>query len=213
LYYESDKAEFRKAIELISKYRPKKILEIGAGRGYFLEKIKNSFQVKAIEYSKRNLSLLKSKNIPLDEEDDTYNFIVSFQVFEHVDNLQDLLNFVDKKLENFGYLLISVPNNDSPYFQETFDVLDYPPHHMHQFNEYSLKYIAKVLNYELLEYWVEPMRIEHFGAIIRQRRKKIMHNIRLVSKILSLIDYLLIPYYYDSKAIGHTHMILLQKRK
>ena len=120
---------------------------------------------------------------------------------------------MDRKLEANGYLFVTVPNNDSDYFQETFDILDYPPHHMHQFNEYALKYIAKEMNYELLEYWIEPMRIEHYSSIIRQRRKKIMHKFKFVSKVFSLIDYLLLPYNYDSKAIGHTHGILLQKRK
>jgi SAM-dependent methyltransferase len=213
MYYETDKGEFRRAIELISKYSPSKLLEIGAGRGYFLEKIKDSYEVRASEYSKKSLNYLKSKNISLDKDNDLYDFIVSFQVFEHVDNLRDLLNFVDRKLEASGHLFITVPNNDSNYFQETFDILDYPPHHMYQFNEYALKYIAKEMNYELLEYWIEPMRIEHYSSIIRQRRKKIIHKFKFVSKVFSLIDYLLIPYNYDSKAIGHTHGILLQKRK
>lgn len=213
MYYETDKGEFRKAIELISKYSPNKLLEIGAGRGYFLEKIKDSFEVKASEYSEKSLSYLKSKNIFLDEDGDLYDFIVSFQVFEHVDNLRDLLSFVDKKLDINGYLFVTVPNNDSDYFQETFDILDYPPHHMHQFNEYALKYIAKEMNYELLEYWIEPMRIEHYSSIIRQRRKKIMHRFKFVSKIFALIDYLFLPYAYDNKAVGHTHGVLLQKQR
>lgn len=211
MYYESDKYEFKKAIECILKYKPKKILEIGAGRGYFLEKIKDSFEVRATEYSEKSLKYLKSKGIQLDKDDDTYDFIVSFQVLEHVDNLADLLNFIDKKLETNGYLFISVPNNDSLYFQETFDILDYPPHHMHQFNEHSLKYIAKILNYKLLEYWTEPIRIEHFGFIIRHRRKKIMHRFKFISKFLSVLDYLFLPYMYDKNIPGHTHMVLLQK--
>ena len=213
MYYESDKGEFRKAIELISKYSPNKLLEIGAGRGYFLEKIKNSFEVRASEYSEKSLIYLKSKNVLLDKDNDSYDFIVSFQVFEHVDNLKELLSFVDRKLEANGYLFVTVPNNDSDYFQETFDILDYPPHHMHQFNEYALKYIAKEMNFELLEYWIEPMRIEHYSSIIRQRRKRIMHKFKFVSKVFSLLDYLLLPYNYDNKETGHTHGILLQKRK
>ena len=76
---------------------------------------------------------------------------------------------------------------------------------MHQFNEYALKYIAKEMNFELLEYWIEPMRIEHYSSIIRQRRKRIMHKFKFVSKVFSLLDYLLLPYNYDNKEIGHTH--------
>lgn len=210
-YYEQDKNEFTKAIELIIRYNPKKILEIGAGYGHFLDKIKNVYNVKASEYSEKALKVLQAKNISIDDDSDTYDFIVSFQTFEHIYDLRAFLEFVDKKLEVGGYLFITVPNNDSNYFKETFDYLDYPPHHVHQFNEYALKYIAKVMNYELLEYWVEPLRIEHYSSIIKHRRKKLSYRLKFLSKIFSLFDYMLIPYFYNNQEKGHTHGVLLKK--
>lgn len=219
-YYEEDKEEFKKAIELIFKYNPRKILEIGAGFGFFLEKIKEAYEVKASEYSKKAIESLKSKGISLDNESDTYDFIVCFQVMEHIDNLEEFLAFVDKKLEFGGHVFICVPNNDSDFFKETFSALDYPPHHMHQFNEYALKYVAKILNYAIVDYWTESLRIEHYTDQIRNRRKKIKNIFqiggnmlwdRISTKIIDLLDYLLLPYFYNNKVNGHTHGILLKK--
>jgi len=214
MYYESDKPEFRQALNYIAKYNPSKILEIGAGKGFFLEKLKNTFEVRASELSKKSMEVLKEKGISLDTEQDTYDFICSFQVVEHIDNLGDLLSFIDKKLRVGGLLFISVPNNDSPYFQETFDVLDYPPHHLHQFSKKALLSIGNILKYELIDYWVEPMRIEHFVSIIRHRRKKIMNRFKFISKAFSLVDYFLIPYiynFYKDVIPGHTHGALFKK--
>lgn len=214
-YYEESKGEFNYAIELISRLVPKKILEIGAGRGYFLEKLKNSYDVRAVEYSDKSLMFLQEKNIKFDEKGLTYDFICAFQVMEHIENLTEFLKFCDEKLEVNGCLLILVPNNDSSYFTETINVLDFPPHHLHQFNEKALKYIAKVLNKEIIEYWQEPLRIEHYTCMIRVRRNKMMHRFPFIRRLFYIMDYLLIPYFYDRnrKEPGHTHAVLLQKKR
>lgn len=212
LYYEEDKNEFEYAISKIQELNPKTILEIGAGAGFFLEKLLNGFDIRASEFSEKSKLILKQKNISLDEEGLKYDFICSFQVFEHVEDLNKILEFCNNKLNKNGYLLISVPNEDSDYNKEIFNWLNYPPHHTLRFSKQSLYNIAKIINYQVIDYWYEPLRIEHFKSLVRERRNKVISGYSIVKKILSVLDLLLVPYFYQPNiAIGHTHAILLKK--
>ncbi|PRM94475.1 hypothetical protein CJ673_06185 [Aliarcobacter cryaerophilus] len=212
-YYEKDKVEFDYALSKIAQINPSKILEIGAGRGYFAEKIKDSYNIKVSEFSQKSMKYLKEKNISFDEKHDTYDFICAFQVLEHVEDINSFLNYIDSKLNENGSLLISVPNNDSEYFKNVFDVLDYPPHHMYQFSSKSLHYIGKKMNYSLKDYWTEPMRIEHYFNIIKAKRFKLMKAQPIKKTFFALFDYLLTPYFHDDNLLGHTHAILFKKEK
>ena len=212
LYYEEDKKEFEYAISKIQQINPTTILEIGAGAGFFLEKLLDGFDIRASEFSEKSKLILKQKNISLDEDGLMYDFICSFQVFEHVDDLNKILEFCNNKLNSNGYLLISVPNEDSAYNKEIFNWLNYPPHHTYRFSKQSLYNIAKIINYQVTDYWSEPLRIEHFKTLVRERRNKVISGFSFVKKILSIFDFLLLPYFYQPNAsIGHTHAILLKK--
>lgn len=211
LYYEEEKTEFDYALSKLAEINPKSILEVGAGRGFFLEKIKDSYNVRASEFSKKSLNYLREKQISLDEKDLKYDFVCSFQVLEHIEDIQGIFNFFDEKLNEKGYLLLSVPNNDSIYFKEVFDYLDYPPHHMYQYSKKSLLYLADKFQYEILDYWVEPLRIEHYSYIIKRRRFKLMNQTPIKRSFFALFDYLLAPYFYSNNENGHSHAILLRK--
>ena len=58
-YYQNDKWEFSQAIKHIKK--GDKVLEIGAGWGAFLDKIKNTNEVEAIEFNNAAIRKLESK--------------------------------------------------------------------------------------------------------------------------------------------------------
>ncbi|MBN2964468.1 class I SAM-dependent methyltransferase [Sulfurospirillum sp. T05] len=210
-YYEKEKAEFDFALSKIAHLNPKKILEIGAGKGCFVEKIKDYYDVRVSEFSKKSIDFLEKNNVTFDSSNDTYDFICAFQVLEHVERLDIFLEFIDSKLEDNGYLLLSVPNNDSEYFKNVFDALDYPPHHMYQFSRKALHSIGVKLHYSVEDYWTEPLRIEHYFSIIKSKRLKLMKAHPIKRNFFSLFDYLLAPYFYDKSQIGHTHAILFQK--
>ena len=115
-----------------------------------------------------------------------------------------------------------MPNHDSPYFQETFDFLDYPPHHMTQWSKQALLNLANIMGYTLIEYCEEKIRIEHYDYLIKSRRLKITVQNgngllrKLKRKIIDIAtmtsDKILLPYMLDdTKILGHTHGVLLQK--
>jgi len=216
-YYEGDKAEFEHALATIAAIKPTSVLDVGAGCGLFLRKLLRvpGLRVRASELSERSLAALRTCGIGIDEDSDTYDFVCSFQVFEHIANLRGIMTFVDGKLLPGGHLLVSVPNADSPLFRETFAYLDYPPHHMNRFTKRGLEGMGRALGYEVVDYWQEPLRIEHFSSVVKGRRQKLLAAGRLRwlrERLGALCDAILLPALHDpSSGIGHSHTMVYRK--
>lgn len=215
-YYETDKPEFYYAIEMIRQCKPRSILEIGCGEGHLLRKLAPVYDVAAIEYSPKSIEKLKASGIALDSGDKRYDFVMCFQVLEHVPNVRDFLRNAVNKLNNNGYLLITVPNNESAYFQEgASSILDWPPHHLTQWTRKALESIASQFALGVREYYVEPLRVEHLLGLLSARRAKLPgagRIVTLVNKIGRLMDRIVAPWLIDhAKSTGHTHGMLFHK--
>lgn len=216
-YYEDDKAEFEHALATIASLRPESVLDVGAGAGLFLDKIKRipSLRVRASELSEKSLASLRSRGIGIDSEADRYDFICSFQVFEHIADVRAILDFCDGKLVPGGHLLVSVPNPDSPLFRETFAYLDYPPHHMNRFSKQALESVGRILGYSSVDYWQEPLRIEHFSSVVKGRRQKLLAGGRfrwIRERLGALADTILLPMLHGGRGeIGHSHTMVYRK--
>ena len=216
-YYEYDKAEFAHALATISAIKPTSVLDVGAGCGLFLRKLLRvpGLRIRAGELSERSLAALRKAGIGIDEEGDQYDFVCSFQVFEHIADLRGIMAFVDGKLLPGGRLLVSVPNAESPLFRETFAYLDYPPHHINRFTKRALEGMGRVLGYEIVDYWQEPLRIEHFSSVVKGRRRKLVSAGRLRwlrERLGALCDAILLPALHDpSRGIGHSHTMVYRK--
>ena len=217
MYYEDDKAEFEHALATIATTKPASVLDVGAGCGLFLQKLLRvpSLRVRASELSAKSLAALRQAGIEIDAAGDRYDFVCSFQVFEHIADLRAIMSFVDEKLSPGGHLLVSVPNPDSPLFRETFAYLDYPPHHMNRFTKRALESMGRVLGYSSVDYWQEPLRIEHFSSVVKGRRQKMLTAGRLRwlrERLGALSDVLLLPALHGrQKEIGHSHTMVYRK--
>lgn len=214
-YYETEKPEYSYAIDKLIETKGTKILDIGCGEGNYLKKIKDTFLVRAAEYSEKSKRKLADAGIVMDEENDKYDFIVSFQVLEHVENTHEFIEFAVNKLNLGGHLLITVPNFDSRYSKESFSLLDYPPHHMTQWSKASIYNIAELFNLKLVDYYTEPLRIEHYYGLIKGRRDRIA-NKGIKGKIQKfstlLLDSFFAPYFFDQVNYpGLTHGALYKK--
>lgn len=216
-YYEGDKAEFEHALATIAAIKPTSVLDVGAGCGLFLRKLLRvaGLRVRASELSERSLNTLRTVGIGIDQESDKYDFVCSFQVFEHVSDLQSMMDFVDSKLLSGGTLLISVPNPESPLFRDAFCYLDYPPHHINRFTKKGLESLGHCKNYVCVDYWREGLRIEHFATAVNGRRKKLLAAERfpkLKARLASLFDIVLLPALHDpGNGIGHSHTMVYRK--
>lgn len=158
-YYSEDKWEFNAVLPFFKK--TSKVLEIGSGHGYFLDKLKK-LQIKDItglEISSEAAKTCQQKghqviNAPIEDlsEDKTYDVICSFQIFEHLPNVDATLLKSIKLLKKDGLLMISVPNNLSLLFSlDPYHTLNLPPHHVMLWDEISLRKIAKLYDLEVVD--------------------------------------------------------------
>jgi SAM-dependent methyltransferase len=104
-------------LSLIQKYVSKegKILDIGAGLGYYAEKLKTrGYNVICMEPGERHCKYIEAIGLPvvrsMDEiEDESLDFIYSINVLEHIEDDDEALKLWAKKLKPGGGVFIWVP--------------------------------------------------------------------------------------------------------
>ena len=178
--YPQNRWEFIKSIEIIknSKFKNPKILELGSGDGAFVRKlVKKRITTKnlitAIEYSifgKTKIKKFGIECLSIDIKDDKnklphkeYDYICLFQVLEHLDDIQKLVNRLKKLLSKKGEILIAVPNEKIIEFNELNGaLLDMPPNHIGRWSKNSFIKFCDLNKINLLEHGVEPFSLRKF---------------------------------------------------
>jgi 2-polyprenyl-3-methyl-5-hydroxy-6-metoxy-1,4-benzoquinol methylase len=214
-YYMEDKFEFEYGLNTILKLKPETVLEVGCGAGFFLEKIHHAFEVRGTEQNPAAIVELNKKGILLDDGQREYNFVVAFQVIEHVQDVKAFLDWIIlEKLKPGGHLLLTMPNVDSVYMKEVFQILDYPPHHLTRWPKQTLVFLADLFNLEVIDYFEEPILPVHYRQLVLERRKKWNQDIndKNYGNLIQTIENCAIPHLLNLIHIpGHTHGILMKK--
>ncbi|TAH27117.1 MAG: class I SAM-dependent methyltransferase [Cytophagales bacterium] len=164
-YYNPWKWEHEQAYRLIQQND--KVLEIGCGNGQFLKKVKEKTPyARGLDFNpvaqaqgiKQGLNIsvetIKEHSV---QYPDHYDIICAFQLFEHLNNVEDFINDTLKCLKKGGLLFIGVPNNDSYFFKnDTYHTLNLPPHHMLLWNHKALHYLEKIFSLEIVRIENQP---------------------------------------------------------
>lgn len=213
-YYMKDKFDYDYAIRKLIEVKADSVLEIGCGKGYFLDKIKDGYFVRATEQNLQAIEELKQKGIQLDDNETKYDFVVMFQVLEHVKQVRTFLTWVVEKVKERGYLLIAVPNPDSAYMKEFSQITDLPPHHVNRISKETLYYLQDLFHLEVVEYFQEPICDIHLRQIITERQKFFgcVDHPELNMQIMQSVQAAILPLFREKLPfVGHTHGVLLKK--
>lgn len=140
----------------------KNVLEIGAGAGSFLYCSKKiAKEIHAVEPFESNRRYIKEQITSNSYEDINYliqknvqfDTIFLFHVFEHMINPIGFLKKIKLLLKEDGCLIIEVPSVDdaliSLYDIKEFKNFYFQIQHPFYYNEYSLRYIFEVNNYNI----------------------------------------------------------------
>lgn len=171
-----------------------KVLEIGCGYGYFLERAKQTgCDVLGLELNEDAVKYGQDNNLPITNESlethaekfsETYDIVCAFQVYEHVSNVRDMLIQAVRCLNKGGILALGVPNNDSYLFKEDlYHTLNLPPHHTLLWAPGSLAYLPQILPLETLQIVTEPANKNHRSSAYRLFLKKYLKNEALINLI------------------------------
>jgi len=228
-YYQAWKWEFEMALGLIEKNS--KVLEIGCGEGAFLKrvKVKASYCV-GLEINNNTITnkdgfsiINKTIEAYALQNKNEFDWVISFQVLEHISNVRRFIEASLECLKPGGKLLIAVPNNDAFFFkkrlidfndneyQKTL-LLNLPPHHMSIWNKRSLSSLQNIFSIKLDNFFLEPLRPWRKDLNLRIKEKT---KGPVFKKIMKFIPpkyfYRLLGLFNKDVNMGDTIIVVFQK--
>jgi SAM-dependent methyltransferase len=183
-YYMDWKWEHETARRLIGS--TDKVLEIGCGRGSFIERLaKNNVNCAGLELNLDAVRICQEKELEVFEQGiwehasdngGRYDVVCAFQVVEHIADIRGFLKASLAALRKGGKLIISVPNDDSFLGLDENNILNWPPHHMGLWNERLLRKLADLFSIRLDKIYIEPLQSYHcdyyLDTVSHHREKK-----------------------------------------
>lgn len=161
----------------------KKLLDVGSGSGYFMNFMKKKgYEVTGVEISEKAAKLCENnfgikahspKEFVQGKLDNNYNIISLWHVFEHVYDYDTYFELFSKSLDEKGYLILALPNNDSPdakMYQEFWGGYDTPRHIWH-FTPKTIELFADKRGFKIVKKHRMPLD-PFFNAMISDSYKK-----------------------------------------
>lgn len=176
-YYNDWKWDYETAWPFISN--GSSVLDIGCGRGAFLEKLKKDKDctIYGLELNPSAFQLLQKKNIPsqmqtIEEHTlsnkNKYDVVCFFQVLEHIHSVRSFLDAAIQCLKPGGLLIAAVPNNEPYMFGfNKYDWLNLPPHHMGWWNYNSLYKLAS--HFPVVVEKIIPATFKEYNYYLKQK--------------------------------------------
>ena len=167
-------------LKIISKYAKSncKILEIGSGYGFLLKKLQDfGFDTTGIEpsphafkYSSEvlNLNIIQSFLNDNSFSENEFDFILLFDVVEHIYNLSSIMGIIKKIMKPDGYVIFGTGNIDSLYAKFSGKNWFYFSfwEHVSFFSPKSVKFLANKYNLELTDLYHTSYTGNFFISII-----------------------------------------------
>ncbi len=168
-YSSSWKWEHQIASEIIDP--GSRILEIGCSDGTFIERMSSKdCDIVGLELNDTHINNCVAKGLNVlnetiekhaENNNKVYDIVCSFQVLEHIPNVNNVIINSLRVLKNDGRMIISVPNNSSFIRLDEKNVINMPPHHMGLWDEKSLKKLEQVFPIKLVRLRFEPLQKYH----------------------------------------------------
>ena len=218
-YYENDKWEFDRAIELVKLNRPKSILEIGCGTGEFLQKITTGVEYTlGLDINESAFEIARQKGLEVSTQrvhdlNRSFDMIVLFEVLEHLESPGEILKEVERKLNPGGILVIAVPNPDGYMRDMGVVLLDMPPHHNTVWGKGTFDYLAMMLGMEVMIYETEKIRFVHYQGLLSSLIELGTKNryLKFAQKVAAKISAPFLFVSGGNQIVGQTHLVALRK--
>ncbi|QER42860.1 methyltransferase domain-containing protein [Thermodesulfobacterium sp. TA1] len=178
-----DMVNFRKDYfrRFIEKYdlEDKKIIEIGCGKGEYLEILNSlSVEVYGLEYSEESVLVCKNKGLKVFRgfienerykiKGAPYDVFLCLSFLEHIPNPNQFLRGIWRNLSDEGLGLIEVPNFDMIARKKLFS--EFITDHIFYFTKDTLKTTLEINGFEVLE--IKEIWYDYIiSAIVRKKRK------------------------------------------
>jgi methionine biosynthesis protein MetW len=185
------------------------VLDIGCGQGKLLIELKNkkNCKVTGLELNSDACKVAQAKGIEVQNvfiqdhvknNAQKYDYVVFFQVLEHIAETGSFLDAAINCLKPGGQLIIAVPNN-RPYYLKFLQTepLNWPPHHMGWWDDSSLRFLGQKYNLKVDDVLTEPL--QHIGTYTKAYVANKITTNSLITKIIS--PFVKIAFYLNRKNI------------
>ena len=201
------------------------ILEVGCAKGEFLNKLREELRVNGTGLELNKKAIVEGRKKGVNILDETiqhhakqngarYDIVCSFQVLEHISDVNSFIQAQIDCLKENGKLVIAVPNNNSFIKYDSGGVLNLPQHHMGLWNPDSIRSLEKVFNVILVEILSEPLQEVHFQWFYNNQIRNLKSNNQFVGKTIEKFTR---PFYMPALRLvknfikGHTMVAIFQK--
>jgi 2-polyprenyl-3-methyl-5-hydroxy-6-metoxy-1,4-benzoquinol methylase len=181
-------------VALIEKHiTSKKILDYGCGTGHFLKECqKVGFQVDGVEPadSARRLAeetLGKKIYSDLSQVQDSFGIITLWHVLEHVNDLNEKVSELRRKLAKDGTLIIAVPNVNTweSKVYKTFWAAYDTPRHLWHFTQDTMGRLMHKHSLKVVE--IHPMKLDAYYVSLLSEKYKNQNQLGLGSVLAAFI--------------------------
>ena len=220
--YQRHLVAYKEAANLISGT----VLEIGSGEGYGLMELapKSDHYIAVDKYEtliseelkeKNNITFIQSEVPPLDSiEDNSIDFVVSFQVIEHIKDDEQFLHEIHRVLKPGGKVILTTPNIMMSLTRSPWHIREYTPNQMRKilktsFDNYELKgvfgnnkvmgyhkknkeAVRKITRFDILnmQYWLPRWMLEiPYDILNRFNRQNLQDNNKQMVSTVVHTDY------------------------
>jgi len=136
-----------KQLDLLLNGKGSRVLDIGCFNGFFVkELIERGFDAIGIDFNRKALEfgrstynsgeLITSRTLAdLERDGERFDAITMFEVIEHLEDFESVIQNAVRLLKDNGVIIISTPNSKMSWRP----ALDYPPHHLSRFTSLSIQ--------------------------------------------------------------------------
>lgn len=193
-YNHSGKTEFQYCQRYVKD--GDQLLDIGCGIGVLKSELSDKIDYTGIELSSGAHKIAASKNINVFNELiqdysklhlEQYDCVVSFQVLEHLNEINSFVSSAISCIKPGGYFIVAVPNNDAFIKNVPNNKFNLPPHHMIHWRENQLRLLGKLHGLKIIDVHKEKIQKIH----LQEARVSAIYEIICLfrNKKVKLVDY------------------------